>query len=152
MITGSIRGGAELRYVAAELRRQAARGLTNELRRAQRAAVRPLQTAIRAEAGLTLPQAGGYAPLMARTVKATAVGLGLKMRIRVFARGRTELRDVAAVNAGRLRHPLFGDRKHWYVTHVRPGFVDRPVDELGDRVVSESLDALERVGRAIAGV
>ena len=32
--------------------------------------------------------------------------------------------DVASLNRGRLRHPLFGNRKHWYDQAVKPGFWD----------------------------
>lgn len=143
----SISSGAELRYVAGLLRKAAARDLTRELRKGQRAAFKPLQAEIRAEAAATLPKRGQYAATMAKAVKVTVTtGVGRNaLTARVFARGKVENRDVVAVNAGRLRHPVFGHRKHWSLTRVRPGFVDRPVNKLADQVLKESADAAQRV-------
>jgi hypothetical protein len=149
MITASVRGGAELRYVAGRLRKAAARDLTRELRAGQRSALRPLQREIKVEAAATLP--GGYGPLMAKAVRVSLRrGGGAVFVARVYARGRAELRDVRAVNGGTLRHPLFGNRGHWYTTRVRPGFVDRPADRVMDRVLDECAEAVERVLTSIA--
>jgi hypothetical protein len=148
----SMKSGAELRYVAGLLRKAAARDLTRELRKGQRAAFRPLQKEIKAEAAATLPKRGGYNATMSRAVKmSVTTGTGRNALIaRVYARGKVESRDVVAVNAGRLRHPVFGHRKNWSMTRVRPGFVDRPVDKLADQVLKESADAVERVLDQIA--
>lgn len=147
MIRGRVTGAAELRYVARLVERQRVAGLKQELARAQRRAFAPLLPAIKAEAA-TLPS--GYAPTMARTVKLSVRRRGLETTAEVYARGRRSERDVRSIDAGRLRHPLFGNRGHWYTTRVRPGFVDRPVNRLGERIASESLDALERVANEIA--
>ena len=34
--------------------------------------------------------------------------------------------NLAAINSGTLRHPLFGNRDYWYDTPVKPGFFTRP--------------------------
>ena len=146
-----ISGATEMRYVAAKLRKAAARDLTKELRRRQRKAFAPLQPAIKAEAAATLPS--GYAPLMARAVKVSVrTGVANALTARVYARGRKELRDVARINAGILRHPTFGRRGlgQWHDQRVRRGFVDRPVDKLADRILDESADAAMRVLEQIA--
>jgi hypothetical protein len=149
MLSMSVGGAAELRYIAARLRKTAAVGLRKELGKAQRQAFRPLEKEIKGEAGVSLPS--GYAPPMARTVKVSvSTRLGeMAVTARIFARGRKELRDVASVNRGLLRHPLFGNRRYWFRQGVRPGFVDRPVRRLEDRIVRESRDALERVANEI---
>ena len=144
---------AELRYAAGQLRKAAARDLTRELRKGQRAAFRPLQKEIKAEAAATLPKRGGYNSVMARSVKVSVTtGTGrTALTARVYATGKVEHRDVAAVNAGRLRHKVFGVwRRKVGPTLVRPGFVDRPVDRLSDQVLKESADAVERVLDQIA--
>jgi hypothetical protein len=156
-------GGAELRYVAGKLRKAAARDLIRELRRGQRAAFAPLEKEIKVEAGATLPKRGGYAAVMARTVK-VSVSVRTKadpaVVARVYARGRAEHRDVVAVNKGILRHKLFGRATYrsrsgeiksgWSTTHVRSGFVDRPIDRVSDRVLRESAEAAAQVMRQIA--
>lgn len=145
-----VTGGAEARYVAGKLYKAAGRELTKELRAGNRKATRPLEKAIKAEALETLPRRGGYNRVMARAVKVSITGLGLKMRLRVYARGKAELRDVVAVNAGRLRHPVHGNRNVWRTTFVRPGFVWRPTDRLVDDLEREALNAAERVLEQIA--
>jgi hypothetical protein len=144
--------GAELRYVAGKLRKAAARDLTRELRKGQRAAFRPLQKEIKAEALATLPKAGGYNVTMSRAVKVTVTtGTGKKaLTARIYATGKADARDVRKVNDGILRHPLFGNRKNWHTTKVRAGFVDRPIDRLSDQVLKESADAVQRVLDSIA--
>ena len=156
-----ITGGAELRYVAGRLRKAAARDLSRELRAAQRSAVRPLQGEIRASAAAMLPKRGGYAAIMARGIRvSTSVGLRAgTLRARVYAVGKKEHRDVLAVNAGRLRHPVFGRTRFsrgkpvanpWKVTSVPRGFVDRPVDRLADRILDDSAAGVERMLQSIA--
>jgi hypothetical protein len=148
VIRTRVTGAAQLRYVARLVERQRVAGLKKELSRAHREAFAPLLPGIKAEAA-TLPRSGGYAAIMARAVRVSARRTGLTTYAVVFARGRKEERDVRRVNAGQLRHPLFGNRDHWGVTSVRPGFVDRPVDELGEDIATRSLEALERVRDAI---
>ena len=144
--------GAELRYVAGQLRKAAARDLTRELRKGQRAAFRPLQREIKAEALATLPKAGGYNVVMSKAVKVTiTTGTGAKaLTARIYATGKGDARDVKRVNDGVLRHPLFGRRTSWHTTKVRAGFVDRPIDRLADQVLKESADAVQRVLDSIA--
>jgi hypothetical protein len=147
VIQTQVTGAVELRYVARLVQRQRVAGLKKELAAAQRKAFAPLLPAIKLEAA-TLPS--GYAPIMARAVKVSVRTRALETVAVVYARGRTKERDVATVDRGRLRHPLYGNRGRWFTTHVRPGFVDRPARKLGERIATDSLDALERVAQEIA--
>jgi len=150
MLTLGGMSSVEARHLAHRLRKAAARDLVREVRSAKVNAVKPLQAEIKAEAARTLP--GRYAGVMSKDVKVTTQTRGTTLRVRVFARGRAELRDVAAVNAGILRHPLFGNRSRWFRQRVRPGFVDRPVNDLSDRVLREAAegvgDVLQKIARA----
>lgn len=149
-----ITGGTELRYVAGRLRKAAARDLTRELRTSQRDAVKPLQREIKDYALLILPKRGGYAAIMSKAVR-VSIGVGIRagtLTARVHARGKKEARDVVAVNNGILRHPGLGGRKSekWYTTRVTRGFVDKPVDDLADRILEKSAEGAERVLQSIA--
>lgn len=152
MLNLGVTGAVEMRYVAGLLRKAAVRDLKLEMRKGQRDAFKPLQTAVREEAVKSLPS--GYGPLMAKAVKVTVrTGAGATAyTVRIFARGKRELRDVRAINNGNLRHPFFGSRRkgHWFDQRVRPGFVTRPVQDTWDRVMDESVDAVERVMTRIA--
>lgn len=129
-----IGGRAELRHVQGILLRSGSE-LDARLLKETRAAMRPTQAQVKLSAA-RLPS--GYAPIMARSVKvATRVTLassGVKATVRVSARGRVEKRDVNRINAGMLRHPLFGRRLRWYTTMVKPRFVSDPIDLLAKRV------------------
>ena len=53
--------------------------------------------------------------------------------------------DLRALNAGRLRHPLYGNRSHWYPQRIAPGFVDKAIERGTRDVREEMLRALDRV-------
>ena len=134
MLTGSVGGRAELRHVQGLLTRSPA-DLHARLLKETRAAMRPTQAQVKTSAA-RLPS--GYAPTMARSVRVatrvTSAGSAVKGTVRVSARGRREKRDVRTINAGRLRHPLFGRRLHWFTTTVKPRFVSDPIVLLRDRI------------------
>lgn len=152
MAVGNANGLQELRVIASRLRKADARDLVYELRKAQRKAFQPLQKEIKAEALATLPRQGQYNAVMSKAVKVTVTtGVGrTALTARVYAKGKGQERDVRRVNAGTLRHPLFGKRGNWYTTRVRPGFVDRPVKALSDRVLKECADAAQKLNESIA--
>lgn len=140
MLSGKVTGRAELARVETAIR-GAPVTLHKQLEVGVRAALKPLKPDIVQETR-TLPGRGGYQAVAARAVqvntRVTSTGARITADVKVFAQGKQELRDLAAVNRGRLRHPRWGDRAHWYTTTVRPGFVDRPVDRVRDRVVDNS--------------
>lgn len=137
----------EMRLVASLLRKAHYQDLAKDRQKGYRAAFRPLEREVKLEASATLPKAGGYAPLMARAVK-VQIRIDTATKIvasaRVFARGKKELRDVVAINNGRIRHPVYGNRARWSVTTVRPGFVTRPFDRTVKRAVDEADKAHQR--------
>ena len=147
-----VRGADKLRKLGRDLRQAANKDLTKKLYAGINRPVKPFRAAVKAETA-TLPS--GYAPIMSRSlqirVSTRTRGRGAGIRIVVSANGRSQLRDVAAVNAGRLRHPAWGRRGRWYTTTVTPGFVDRPTNAMADdirreveHVVDDIADQLER--------
>lgn len=145
-------GQAELKKVAGLLREADRRDLERELRASQRRAFSGLEKSVKKSALEFLPHRGGYASTMFATVRVeivTRLSGRVTVRARVFARGSKELRDVASVNRGRLRHPLFGNRLHWYDTRVKPGFVDSAASRVPDAAVREGIRGVERVIRKI---
>lgn len=145
----TIRGGAEFPRCAAQLREEA-KALRRNVVAGARRAVTPLQRDIRAAAG-RLPS--GYAPVMAGAVRVTTsvrlAGASPGVRLRVRAKGKREDRDVAAVDAGTLRHPVFGNRSNWSAQRVRPDFVTGPWEAMKPRVADELGDVLDAVRERI---
>jgi hypothetical protein len=65
-------------------------------------------------------------------------------------------RKLRYLDEGRLTHPLFGDREHWYTQEgadkgVRPGWFTGPAEAAGPRVRTEIERALEDVSNRVTG-
>lgn len=140
MFEFEIRGLLELRAAAAQLRiedKKLRSGATRALLRG----VRGLRKTIPA-AAKRLPS--GYAPVMAEDVQVTAsVKLAAKdptIAVKVWAEGAPAKghRDVENIDAGNLRHPLFGRRKKdWYDQAVKTGFASDPFQEARPDILRE---------------
>lgn len=143
-VTVEVRGQAELRDAARDLRKERAQ-LRQRLVDATLHAVRPLEGLIKVGAPAFLPS--GYAPVMVRTLKVTpSVRLSRGRRgvsLRVHAKGQKEQRDVEAVDLGMLRHPVFGNRRRWVEQGITPEFVTRPFAAMKPRIISELDDVLD---------
>lgn len=57
--------------------------------------------------------------------------------------------DLDKLDRGRLRHPLFGDRKHWYEQTVPAGWFTRPMARNADNVEQELRKAVDEIDRDI---
>lgn len=145
MLHSALVGRAELRHVQ-EILLKAGVELDRRLLAETRAALRPTQKEVKASTA-RLPS--GYAPIMARAVRVitrtTAGSNGVRATVRVTARGRGQKRYTSTIDAGILRHPLFGRRvdfrtrsgklvKAWYDQPVKPRFVADPLAAMAKRV------------------
>lgn len=73
----------------------------------------------------------------------------------VWASGKRERRDIRAMNAGRLRHPVFGRNRRlkdgtlqanpWVLQPIRPGLADEPAAEAMPKAVKVIEDAVRSV-------
>lgn len=150
MIEVELRGTAELRRAAADLR-AADKLLDRRIDRNVRGIGARFATDVRDGVPHYMPS--GYSPTLAGAVKVATsirrVGRGAGVKLRIWAAGKTDERDVRALNDGRLRHPLWGRRTHWYVTTVRPRFVDDPRDRLAERAHDELLAAVDEAAAVV---
>jgi hypothetical protein len=140
-----VTGTLQLRIVARELR-DAPKELRAELRTNLREAARPFADQIRAELPDSVPAryAGVLAPAIKVDVSRALSGSGAGFTLVVHAKGRTQDRDVKAVNAGLLRHKTWG-HEPWHSQRVRGGFADRAGDKLAQRVASEAQKAVDDI-------
>lgn len=143
-------GSAELRRVAAQVRAHGERGLGREFGTALRKASEPVQRSIRAEYR-SLPARGGYSALFSRSLRfrstLRAGGRQASFRLRTFADGTKERRDIEKLEAGQLRHPVFGRSRPgrrgerlanpWAVTRVRGQFHQRGTAGAADEAEKE---------------
>ena len=168
-----LNGAAELQALAKTMR-TASPQFRKEFYAGLTRAARPMKEAAQREA-LTLPAGGGRGVRKTRTNRKTGVTkktAGFKTGDSVAARaaganytirskgtgknptvtlqatprkGRSV--NLKALDRGELRHPLFGNRKHWYVQRVSPGWFSRPVDRNVEGVRTELLKAIDDAKR-----
>jgi len=137
-----INGAATLHKVAAQFRAQANKDLSRDLSNALSKAIEPVKTAIKASAEETMPREGGYNPTFSRALKfrtnRNTRGSDGSVTLSTYAEGKTDRRDIRALERGDLRHPLFGHRKRaWYTTPIRAGFHRRGTDKALDEAQKE---------------
>ena len=117
-----IRGAQDLTVLAKRLKDAGRNDLRKELLRGVRESGADAVLAIRDSALESLPRRGGLAAKVAAekaTMRASYGSGGARVSLR-RKRGR-------GLNAGRLRHPVFGDRKTWVGQPVNSGWFDDPI-------------------------
>jgi hypothetical protein len=157
-----VTGGRDLYTVSHALKQLGDKGLGKQMSKALQRAALPLRKDVRTSAEALLPHRGGYNLTMARSLRfrqaVRETRQSARVELKVWAVGPREQRDVRAVNAGRLRHPVHGKVRYikwrrrpdgsrvripdpgqprlnpWVQQRVRPGFVDRPVDKLAPEI------------------
>ena len=138
MVDLRITGADQLKKLGADFKKAGAGDLRKEMLAEFRAEARPLIVDVRRSAGDVLPRRGGLAARVARsTIRAANRLSGSAVGMRITANNSISLRQV---DAGTVRHPLFGNRNFWYTQPVTPGWFDKPfqknVDELRRRVIA----------------
>lgn len=140
MLDFRIHGAADMRAAARQLRIEH-KALRAGAAKALERGVRGLRKNIAASAS-RLPS--GYSQVMAADVKvSTSVRFGSvdpTIAVRVWAEGgpSKDHRDINAIDAGNLRHPVFGRRKdRWHDQAVRPGFASDPFAAMKPAILDE---------------
>lgn len=142
-----IEGTKQLEEVSAKLLAAGNVTLRRQMLKNIRVSVSPVKPLIVGEALGSLPHTGGAnvwvasAPISigaAVNVKTATVAVRMRQpnaavaakRARAKAAGKryasSATHNLAAIDAGTLRHPRFGDRGEWFDTKVKPGFFSRP--------------------------
>lgn len=137
------------RTVIAALKANDNAALNKRFRRSMGKAVAPMGKAVRAEIPPTMPK--GYEGVLGGSLKLRTSVTGRGVRVTAMAKGKGELRDLPALDAGKLRHPLFGNRKRWYVQRIKPGFFTRPADAAMRDAVTAVAVAVNQVVAEIEG-
>jgi hypothetical protein len=145
-----VRGAEKLARVADVLAEHAdGRSLRNKMLRNIRLAAAPITAAQRASVAAGLPQRGGLA--------ATVTGAG-KFSVRSSLKGKRvgvtivdswPKHDMRAIDHGYIRHPLFGNRAHWYTTRAKPGLLTRPFWRHESAIRRAVIRAIDETAREI---
>ncbi|SRR6266508_3324220 len=150
MLDVRVTGAQELREVVRDLRVVGDKDLKRELYRALNRAVKPLKADVKAEVPRRMP--AKYAAVLGKSMKLASsirTGRTAAVTIKASAKGKVENRDVRALDRGILRHPLFGNRRKWYTTHIKPGFFTDPLEKGAHKVRVELVQAINVVARKL---
>ncbi len=154
-MAGLADAAAELEALAFRLRRAGDTELLREVTRAMRDAVDPVQDKIRADLKPRLPDR--YAAELDADLR---IGTNVRTNERdpgvaVTGQALGKTRKLRDLDAGRIHHPLFGDREKWFLQEepsVQPGWFTGPAEAAGPRVRTAIERALADVAdKAVKG-
>lgn len=142
MIDLRVIGDGRARDVAKRLELAANGKLRHDISQAVVEAVRPVPASIRRNILIKMPHRGGFARTLAGAdfvVKPITWGGMAGARLLVLSP-----MDEARIDQGRLRHPRFGDREHWYSQTVPKRVFSGPVHDAGSDVRAAIVDVVNR--------
>jgi hypothetical protein len=129
------------------------RVVLKEVRRELREPLPSFRKAVKAWCLTNLPRRGGLAEWVATlriTMQVRDRGRTAGIRLRGSRASTKDKADLKRLDAdGRVRHPLYGDRRHWFQQQVTPGFFSGPFEavdweERADRALDRALDQIRR--------
>lgn len=153
----SLQGADKLDALGERLRRAGRTDLLAELKREMRKPPKRLEAAVRAEVAPRMP-AGYERPLGSSLRFRTSFPRGATVGVSVTMDGRG--RAVRALDAGILKHPVFGRRRRttrgrvfnnpWVTQRIQPGFFTQPARRVLRQVQDDTVAAIDRVAAKIA--
>ena len=138
-----LQGGSDLRNVALRLEATGQVGLKRAMYRNLRAATAAAPERVRQSALDTLPKTGHLNEWVADAVIKTTISRGVRSA-GVSLRMRKTGHDLPAINAGLVRHPVYGQRKVWAYTRVTPGFFTKPLEGMRPEVTAACIAAMRQ--------
>ena len=164
-----IRGDEQLARLYQRVKSTADGDLRKELLKGIRHAVKPLTAKIKNAAEDHLPGELGRqikrASIVSRTRPTASsqpdVGvrvIGQKDRdqskanrrgLKGLSKPSSRYMDIAAMDKGTIRHPLFGNRNHWYEQQVKPGFWTKTIDLQAESIERDLVQIMDEVAEKL---
>ena len=119
-----------------------------ELSRGIREATEPVAREALDNIEPTLPSGGGLAAAVHADTTVVAQRRGGRASPGIRLRAKSA-RDVRRMDRGRLRHPLFGNKDHWFTQNIPPGWFTTPVLRSAPHLRKVLLKHIEKVGDMI---
>jgi hypothetical protein len=137
---------------AAELRAASRRLQMRVVKAADRAVQTSLLPALKSTAPEFVPS--GYQPTLVAGLKVETLvsfaGASPGVDARITApTGGPKGRDIARLERGQLKHPLFGDKSRWYTTRFKPRFAKTALVSTRPKIVKEIDDELDEIAREL---
>lgn len=135
---------------------RALKGVDKQLKRdtyrALNRTVKPLTAAVKDSTGDFVPSA--YAAELSSSLRIRAQRRGGQMAaltLKATAKSASgKPRELRRVESGRLRHPLWGNRRHWFDQSVKPGFWTKPLEKEAPAVRKELVKVMDDLVLKIA--
>ena len=141
-----VTGGEEVRALSLRLKAAGEVGLRLRMRAAMRATTANAARAAQAAEIATLPHGGGLGEWVAAAKPSTQILTGPRSAgVRLVQRKTGH--DLASLNRGRLRHPVYGNRKNWVDQQVPSGWWDRALEAYGPAVLAGCQLAMDETAR-----
>ena len=157
-----VTGTADFKILGAKLK-VADKSMRLKLGRNIRAATAPLKSAI-PEAAQRLPKSGGLADLVAKTpIRTSITNNSMGLHVKVRSAGSPPVRDVRAIDEGKLRHPVFGSNARrvaghlkdsikadkWVSQSVPSGYFSDPVDAATPEITAAVTKAIDEIAKEL---
>lgn len=149
MIDVKVNGAEELARLARDLKAAGDKDLRKELFRSIQRSAGPAKEAARRSASENLPNENGLADEVAASRFSVRTRTGRDPSVRITGTGRANEKgkehDLNALDRGRIRHPLYGNRGHWYTQQVKPGWFSGAMEGQAPAVREELLKAIDEI-------
>lgn len=143
-----VEGGHKLAIAAKEARKIGdGKTIIKEMRSEIRSAVPPFRVAVRRNALTTLPSSGGLNVWTSKTRIRAAIKTGFRtasIKLVGAKSSRGKKHDIRSLDRGRLRAPLFGNRRFWHQQAVRPGFFSDASSEAVEAFRDATIKAIDK--------
>lgn len=144
---------AQMKAVSRAVREAGDKELKKALTKGTGAAVEPAKEAVKASARAELPHRGGLAESIAsskfRVQRLTGAAPGIRLIMRRPKEHGGGISDLRRMNAGSLRHPVYGRRK-WVLQKIPSGWFTRPLEALKPQISRDVAAAVAEVGKQLA--
>ena len=146
-----IEGADKFGKLAKALRQAGDKELRKELYSGLNRSVKPLTEAVKKGTASYFPRR--YAFELAKYLRVRARRrAGKNPAIFLVGKAKTKQgkeRDLASLNRGRLRHPLFGNRRYWYDQSIPANWWDDPLLENAEQVREDIVNVLDEIGKRL---
>jgi hypothetical protein len=141
-------GTEQLKRLAIVLRATGRNDLRKELLRGLRNGAKPMVTVARGAALSALPKRGGLAADIAYANWAVRTSLSGNPRVRLT--GGWAGHDMAVLDSGLLRHPVYGNRHRWVSQAIPPHWFTDAMNQLAPEFRDELLKVIDDIARRMA--
>jgi hypothetical protein len=145
-----IAGAEQMAVLGAELRAAGVEGklFRRDLLAGIRAAAAPAPQAVKASARAVLPKAGGLNEYVATSrigVRTRLTGKSVGVRIA----GTKGIHNLRRIDAGSVRHMVFGNPKVWAENSVQEGWFTKPLEAIEPKVTTAVIGVIYATRRAL---